>query len=99
MADFALPNLGENINEADVLKILVSEGDMITVDQPLLEIETEKATLDVPSELAGRVTKILVATGDVVKPGQVLLTVEAGAGAASAAAPAAPAAPAPAPAA
>ncbi len=99
MADFALPNLGENINEADVLKILVSEGDVITVDQPLLEIETEKATLDVPSELAGRVTKILVATGDVVKPGQVLLTVEAGAGAAPAAAPAAPAAPAPAPAA
>ena len=97
MADFALPNLGENINEADVLKILVSEGDVITLDQPLLEIETEKATLDVPSELAGRVTKIHVAAGDVVKPGQLLLTVEAGAAAASAPAPAAPSAPAPAP--
>ena len=97
MADFALPNLGENINEADVLKILVSEGDVITVDQPLLEIETEKATLDVPSELAGRVTKIHVAAGDVVKPGQLLLTVGADAAAASAPAPAAPAASAPAP--
>ncbi|MFA7250525.1 MAG: biotin/lipoyl-containing protein, partial [Dehalococcoidia bacterium] len=94
MADFALPNLGENIDEADVLKILVAEGDVIAVDQPLLEIETEKATLDVPSELAGRVTKIHVAPGDVVKPGQVLITVESGApsAAAPAASPALPAA-------
>jgi pyruvate dehydrogenase E2 component (dihydrolipoamide acetyltransferase) len=99
MADFALPNLGENINEADVLKILVSEGDVITVDQPLLEIETEKATLDVPSEMAGRVTKIHVTAGDVVKPGQLLLSVETGASATPAAAPAAPAEQAPAPAA
>ena len=101
MADFALPNLGENIDEADVLKVLVSEGDTIAVDQPLLEIETEKATLDVPSELAGRVTKIHVAAGDVVKPGQLLITVDSGAGAApAAAAPSTPAAaPAPAPAA
>ena len=58
MADFALPHLGENINEADVLKILVAEGDVIAVEQPIIEIETEKATLDVPSEIAGRVTKI-----------------------------------------
>ncbi len=79
MADFALPNLGENISEADVLKVLVAEGDTITIDQPLLEIETEKATLDVPSELAGRVTKIHVAPGDVVKPGQLLISVESGA--------------------
>ena len=79
MPDFALPNLGENISEADVLKILVSEGDVITIDQPLLEIETEKATLDVPSEVAGRVTKIHIAAGDVIKPGQVLISVEAGA--------------------
>ena len=93
MADFALPNLGENINEADVLKILVSEGDVITVDQPLLEIETEKASLDVPSELAGRVTKIHIAPGDVVKPGQLLLSVVVGAAGAATAAPAAPAAP------
>ena len=98
MADFALPNLGENISEADVLKILVSEGDVITIDQPLLEIETEKATLDVPSELAGRVTKIHVAAGDVIKPGQLLLSVEGGAAASppAPAAAAAPAAPAPA---
>jgi len=91
VADFALPNLGENIDEADVLKILVAEGDVIAVDQPLLEIETEKATLDVPSELAGRVTKIHIVPGDVVKPGQVLFTVESGV--TSPAAPAAPSVP------
>ncbi len=77
MADFNLPNLGENINEADVLKVLVAEGDVITRDQPLLEIETEKATLDVPSEVAGRVTKIHVAAGQVIKPGQLVISFEA----------------------
>ncbi len=76
MADFALPNLGENIDEADVLKVLVSVGDVITIDQPLLEIETEKATLDVPADLSGRVTKVHVGAGDVIKPGQLLLSVE-----------------------
>ena len=94
MPDFALPNLGENISEADVLKVLVAEGDVITIDQPLLEIETEKATLDVPSELAGRVTKVHIAAGDVIKPGQVLISVEAGIAAATpTAASAAPTAP------
>src|SRR5205814_7788720 len=100
----ALPNLGEDIEEADVLKVLINEGDTITIDQPVVEIETEKATLDVPSEVAGRVTKIHVAAGDTVKPGQVLLTVEGGdGGSAPAAAPAQaappPASPAPPPAA
>ena len=77
MPDFALPNLGENITEADVLKVLVAEGDLIAIDQPLLEIETEKATLDVPSEVAGRVTTVHIVAGDVIKPGQVLISVEA----------------------
>ena len=93
MPDFALPNLGENINEADVLKVLVSEGDMVTIDQPVVEIETEKATLEVPSEVAGRVTRIHVAAGGTIKPGQVLLTVEAADAATLAPAPAAPPAP------
>ena len=90
MPDFALPNLGENIAEADILKVLVNEGDIVTIDQPIVEIETEKATLEVPSEVAGRVTKIHVAAGGTIKPGQLLLTVEADGAAAST--PAAPAA-------
>ncbi len=89
MAEYRLPSLGEDIEEADVLKVLVSEGDHVEVDQPLVEIETEKATLDVPAEAAGTITKVHVSSGDTIKVGQVLVTIEAGAGAAGA--PAAPA--------
>ncbi|MGE3960137.1 MAG: dihydrolipoamide acetyltransferase family protein [Dehalococcoidia bacterium] len=84
MPDFKLPSLGEDIQEADVLKILVSEGDTVTADQPLMEIETEKATLDVPAEAAGTVSKIHVAEGDTIKVGQVIITIDAGSGATSA---------------
>lgn len=83
MADFKLPSLGEDIEEADVLKVLVSEGDTVTVDQPLLEIETEKATLDVPAEAAGTVTRIHVAEGDTITVGQVIVTIESSASAAT----------------
>jgi pyruvate dehydrogenase E2 component (dihydrolipoamide acetyltransferase) len=79
MADFKLPELGEDIEEADVLKVLVSEGDTIEAGQPLIEIETEKATLEVPSETAGTVSKIHVKVGETIKVGQVIFTIEAGA--------------------
>jgi pyruvate dehydrogenase E2 component (dihydrolipoamide acetyltransferase) len=77
MADFLLPDLGEDIDEADVLKVLVAPGDRVEIDQPVLEIETEKATLEVPSSVAGTVSEILVSPGDVIHPGQALLTVDA----------------------
>lgn len=79
MADFKLPELGEDIEEADVLKVLVSEGDVVEVDQALIEIETDKATVEVPAETAGTVTKIHIREGDTIKVGQVLMTIEAGA--------------------
>ena len=47
-----LPDLGEDIEEADVLQVYVSVGDAIALEQPIAEIETEKATLDLPSSLA-----------------------------------------------
>jgi pyruvate dehydrogenase E2 component (dihydrolipoamide acetyltransferase) len=78
MVDFKLPELGEDIEEADVLKILVAEGEVVQVDQPLIEIETEKAALEVPAETAGTVTKIHVSEGDTIKVGQVIVTIEAG---------------------
>ena len=79
--EFRLPDLGEGIEEADVLKVLVSEGDEIAIDQSVIDIETEKATLDVPSSVAGRVTSINVSPGEPIRVGQVLLSVEtAGAG-------------------
>ncbi|MDP2328068.1 MAG: dihydrolipoamide acetyltransferase family protein [Dehalococcoidia bacterium] len=97
MAEITLPSLGENIAEADVLKVLVAEGDTVAVDQPLLEIETEKATLDVPSTIAGVVTKVHVAPGQTIKVGAALMSIEAGTAATpTPATPVAQAAPAPA---
>ena len=87
--EIKLPSLGENIESGDVLAILVAEGDAVTADQDLLEIETDKATMPVPSPAAGTITKIAVSEGDTVEVGAVIFEIEAGA--ATAAAPAAPA--------
>jgi len=87
MADFTLPELGENISAGDVLRVLVKPGDAIAKDQPVLELETDKATIEVPSSVAGTVGEIKVKAGDKVKVGQVILTVADG-GKAETAAPA-----------
>ncbi len=74
--EMKLPELGENIDSADVLTVLVHEGDYIEKDQGVLEIETDKATIEVPSSVIGKVTQILIKEGDKAKVGQVLLKVE-----------------------
>ncbi|MCB0748960.1 MAG: biotin/lipoyl-binding protein, partial [Ignavibacteriae bacterium] len=74
--EFKLPELGENIEQADIVKVLVSVGDKVEVDQILLEIETDKATVEVPSEQAGVVKSVNVKDGDTVKVGDVLFTFE-----------------------
>ncbi len=76
MADFTLPELGENVTTGDVLRVMVSPGDTIAKDQPVVELETDKATIEVPSSVAGRVQEVKVKAGDKVKVGQVILTVE-----------------------
>ena len=73
---FSLPDLGEGIEEADVITVHVAVGDVITLEQPIIEIETEKATLDVPSSVAGRVAEVRVRPGDTISPGQALLVME-----------------------
>ena len=78
MADFTLPELGESITDGDVLRVLVKPGDVITTEQSVLEIETDKATIEVPSSVAGRVTDVKVKAGDKVKVGQAILSVEEG---------------------
>ncbi len=78
IVELKLPELGENIDSADVLNLLVKEGDYIEKDQGILEIETDKATIEVPSTLTGKVTEILVKPGDKAKVGQTLLKVESG---------------------
>src|SRR5918994_288112 len=90
--DFLLPDLGEGLTEAEIRQVLVREGDVVREDAPLLEVETDKATVEIPSPMAGRVEKVHVQPGQTVKVGQVLVTF--GDGAAPAPAPPAPAAPA-----
>ncbi len=79
--EFALPELGEGIEEADVLKILVSPGDAVVVEQGVIEVETEKATLEVPAPVAGTIGEVRVASGETIHVGQVIVTIEDGAGA------------------
>lgn len=74
--EFKLPELGENVQAGDVVNILVAVGDTVTVDQPVLELETDKATVEVPSSVNGVVQAIHVKSGETVKVGQSILTVE-----------------------
>jgi pyruvate dehydrogenase E2 component (dihydrolipoamide acetyltransferase) len=74
--EFILPELGENVEKGDVIRVLVSAGDDVKMDQPVLELETDKATIEVPSSVAGKVTDIRVKAGDRVKVGQVVLVVD-----------------------
>ena len=78
--DFTLPELGENITAGDVVRVLVSPGDAVAKDQPVLELETDKATIEVPSSVAGTVKDVRVKQGERIKVGQVVLTVEDAAG-------------------
>ncbi len=77
--EFMLPELGENIASGDVVRVLVAAGDTIAKDQAVLELETDKATIEVPSSVAGVVGEVRVKPGDKIKVGQVVLTVEDGA--------------------
>ena len=77
--EFRLPELGENVEKGDLVKVLVSVGDVINQDQSVIELETEKATLEVPSGVSGKVSAIHVKEGDQVKVGQLILTVDGGA--------------------
>ena len=80
---FALPDLGEGLTEAEIVKVLVNEGDVLVEDAPLLEVETDKATVEIPSPFAGRVERIHVQPGQTVKVGDVLVTFEDAVGAPS----------------
>jgi len=76
MTDFTLPELGESVTAGDVLRVLVKPGDTLAKDQPVLELETDKATIEVPSSVAGQVKDVNVKPGDTVTVGQVILSVE-----------------------
>jgi pyruvate dehydrogenase E2 component (dihydrolipoamide acetyltransferase) len=75
--EFLLPELGENIESGALTQLLVSPGDSVQKDQPLLELETDKAVIEVPSNLDGVIQEILVTEGDEIKVGQKLMIIQA----------------------
>ncbi len=76
MKEIKLPEIAENVEEGTVISILVSEGDQIKADQDILELETDKASLEVPAPSGGTVKEILVAEGDNVSVGDVIMKLE-----------------------
>lgn len=81
MTEFKLPELGENIDQGDLVRLMISPGSSVTEGQPVMELETDKAVVEVPSSVTGTVKEIRVKEGQKVKVGQVIFTVENGAGA------------------
>lgn len=74
--EFKLPEVSEGVESADIAEILVSEGDVIEADQIVMEVETEKAVVELPCPLAGKIAKIHVSEGDSVDVGSPLMSIE-----------------------
>src|SRR6266478_5988379 len=76
--DLRLPNLGEGADSGTVVTLFVKEGDTVAKDQPVLELENEKAIATIPSAAAGTITKIFVKAGDKISVGQRILSLNVG---------------------
>ena len=76
MQEFKLPDLGEGMHEAEIARWLVKPGDTIKLDQPMVEVETDKALVEIPSPVSGRISDIRVQVGQVAKVGEVLVVFE-----------------------
>jgi pyruvate dehydrogenase E2 component (dihydrolipoamide acetyltransferase) len=80
VTEFKLPELGENVHQGDLVRLMISPGTAITEGQAVMELETEKAVVEVPSTVSGVVKEIRVKEGEKIKVGQVIFTFENGAG-------------------
>src|SRR6266446_10477331 len=78
--EFKLPELGENIESGDLVRLMIKPGASITEGEPVMELETDKAVVEVPSSVTGTIGEIRVKEGDKLQVGQVIFTVENGAG-------------------
>ena len=87
--EFRLPDIGEGVVEGEIIKWLVNEGDTLREDQPMVEVMTDKATVEIPSPKAGRVAKLMVPAGQLCAVGQVMVVIETAGNAAAHAAPSA----------
>lgn len=86
MIEFKLPELGENIEQGDLVRLMIAPGGSVAEGQAVMELETDKAVVEVPSSVSGTVQEIRVKEGEKIKVGQVIFTVENGTGAKAAAA-------------
>src|SRR5438128_4114380 len=80
MTEFKLPELGENIHQGDLVRLMVAPGATVAEGEPVMELETDKAVVEVPSSVSGTVKDVLVKQGEKIKVGQVIFTVENGSG-------------------
>src|ERR687883_1084988 len=78
LRQFKLPDVGEGLTEGEIPQWLVSVGDTVTVNQPLCEVETAKAAVELPSPYAGTVTELLAETGATVDVGTPIITIDVG---------------------
>ncbi len=78
--EYKLPDLGEDIETGDVIGVFVSAGDTVAKDQSLIEIETDKAAIEIPAPAGGTIKEVHVKEGDTIKVGQLLVTIEDGKG-------------------
>ena len=78
MYEFKLPDLGEGIHEAEIVKVYVEPGGTVEQDGSLVEVETDKASVTIPSPVAGTVVELAGAVGDTVHVGQVLARIDTG---------------------
>jgi len=76
LKEILLPDLGEGISSADVSEVLVSPGDSVSVDDIILVLESEKASMEIPSENEGIIKKVFISAGDQVKTGEILIMME-----------------------
>ena len=71
-----LPELGEGISDVEIREVLVKEGDSLTKDDPILILETDKASMEIPSEIDGVISKVHVSSGDKISPNDLILSIE-----------------------
>ena len=80
-SEFKLPELGENISQGDLVRLMITPGAKVSEGQPVMELETDKAVVEVPSSVTGVVKEVKVKEGEKIKVGQVIFTLEGGAAA------------------
>jgi len=78
-SEFKLPELGENISQGDLVRLMIAPGAKVSEGQPVMELETDKAVIEVPSSVSGIVKEVKVKEGEKIKVGQVIFTLEGGA--------------------